>query len=134
MQRQAEVRHCHSQCRRSAKPRILRSGSPRPPRSFDEHITGHATMHFPPATEYVPAQWNARLLLSISPMAQGETTQQMDTWTGIVERVVCTKVVLPALVRRPPFHVGIRAATALTKACSLARLSRESDRGALGIL
>lgn len=67
---------------------------------------GQATLHFPPATESVPAQRKARLLLSISPIVQAERLQQMETCTGIAERVVCVSVALPAFVRRPAFHVA----------------------------
>ena len=91
---------------------------------------GHATLHFPPETESVPAQRKARLLLSISPIARADRLQQMETCTGIAERVVCVSVALPTLVRRPAFQVGIRAATASTSTCSSARLSLDSDKGA----
>jgi hypothetical protein len=56
--------------------------------------------------------------------------QHMETWTGITERVDYVKVALPAFVKMPAFQVGIRAASASTRACSLARHNLESDRGA----
>jgi hypothetical protein len=110
------VRRSHSHLSRRAKPSILRSVMPRPPYSFGAHTSGHAILHFPPDVLSVPLQRNVR--------------QQMETCTGIAERVVLVRVVRPAFVSRPAFQVGILAATELTKRCSSERLNLLIDKGA----
>jgi hypothetical protein len=91
-------RLCHSQRRRSANPRVRRSGRPRPPKSRGEQATVQATRQRPPETVSVPAQTNALRRLSISLMAQGEREQQMETCTGMADKVVFR---LPAVVSKP---------------------------------
>jgi hypothetical protein len=123
------VRRNHSQRRRNAKPSNWRSGSPSPPCSLGEHTMAQATLQRPPV-ESVPAHRNALRLLSICLIAHAERLQQIDTWIEMAERIVWVRVALAAFVRRPPFQVGIRAATASTRCCSSARLSLDKESGA----
>ena len=81
-------RRSHSHLSLNANPKNLRSGSLRPPTSRGEQTTGQATRQRPPDTLSVPAHTNARRRLSISEIAHGERVQEMETCTGIADRVV----------------------------------------------
>ena len=78
-----DVLASHSQRRRSAKPKNLRSKTPRPPKCFGLHTIGQATLHFPATTVEVPAQRNARRRLSIWSMAHADKQQAMLVCTGM---------------------------------------------------
>jgi hypothetical protein len=54
------VLRSHSHLRRRAYPRVLRSGSPRPPWSLGAHTMAQAILQRPPETELLPTQRNAR--------------------------------------------------------------------------
>jgi hypothetical protein len=77
---------CHSQRRRKAKPRMRKSGSPRPPWSRGELTTGQATLHLPPDTTSVPHHRKARRRLPICLMAHADKEQVMETCTGMALR------------------------------------------------
>jgi hypothetical protein len=115
---------------RRVNPRILRSVMPRPPYSVGAQTMDHAILHLPPDVLSVPLQRNARRRLSIWPIAQAERQQQIDTWTGIADRVVLVRVERPVLVNRPAFQVGILATAASTKHCSSEHRSLLIERGA----
>jgi hypothetical protein len=51
-------------------------------------------------------------------IAHEERQRAMDVWTGIVESVLRTNVVLPATFNRLPFQSGSLAATASMSDCS----------------
>ena len=124
------VRRSHSQRRRSAKPSTRRSGRPKPPKSRGEQTTCHATLHFPPTAESAPVQRKPRRRLSIAWIAQADRAQQIETCTGMADRVVCVSVALPVGVSSPAFQVGSLAATLSTMACSQLRGSLERCSGA----
>jgi len=58
-------------------------------------------------------------------IAQADRAQQIETCTGMADRVVCVSVVLPVAVSSPAFQVGSLAATLSTIACSQLRGSLE---------
>jgi len=60
----------------------------------------------------------ARLHLSMAAIAHADKVQQIATWTGIADSVVFVSVALPAALSSPAFHVGMRATTPSTTACS----------------
>ena len=120
----------HSHLSRSVNPRILRSGIPKLSNSFGTQTIGQAILHQPPETISVPAHRNARRRLSISPMAQDERQQQINTCTGMADRVVWVSVAQPAFVSSPAFQVAVREANASTSLRSSERLSLDSESGA----
>jgi len=89
----------------------------------------HATLHFSPETVAAPAQMNPRRSLSKDSIAHEERQRAIDVWTGIVESVLRTNVVLPAMFNKLPFQSGSLAATASMSGCSCHRRSLKMDKG-----
>jgi len=102
------TRCSHGHLRRRAMPIRRRSTTPKPPRLRGLQHISQATLHSPQRPMPPPPRWNpsSACQYSIHCMAQGNRHRAIDMCTGISDRVLLTKVVLPAMFHRFPFQRG----------------------------